>query len=648
MQHTQVIGRSARRNTILRRAAATAVIGLVAGTQAQAATTHILMLQGGSTWTDSLWIGGPMTAPTNNPGDIVNFSGITGGARQLDVDVTIGQIQNNVDANFELTPHENDYKLTLDNTGGTTNPLGNNRAFLGTLGTGSIRLGVNVVINGDLDISTATGTVEMTSGTSITGTGNIYIRKPGNNSITLSNVQNAGAIEYVGSQTGLLQLNGVMGPNATTFTIKSGTVRAGTTDGQFGSAQIILGDTSGSEDVTLQARGLNPNDIIVRGGNTGTVKLMGIHGSGPGSFSGTITLENHDLVLDFAEIRGTVTGTGNVIWTNRNISSTSTAVFNNVGALILNSDQSGQLGFGGSIGANVTQIVQNSPTLTFNLAGNNVDFAGSVFANVGTVQASSNTALNANNVVHVNAGATFRISNHVTIAGLVDGTDGGGSVIGTGYTLTIGGSGTYVFSGSRDATGPLVKTGTGTQIFTGHHVYTGATTINGGALIVDGSLGQTTVTVNEGGTLGGSGAIGGPTTVKSGGILSPGSSPGTLTFLDNLTLNNGAILLFEAGDLVTVEGTLDLDDNWTLALGDGFKDGGSVVLFQYGQLAGSPDLEPTFDLSALGFVPSSSLSLVDTGSQIILNGVSVVPEPTGLALLAGAAGLMVRRRRVGR
>lgn len=640
--------RAIRRNSVVQRAAVITLVGMLAGSQAQAATTHTLMLQdGGTTWTDSLWIGGMLIAPTNNPGDIVNFSAISGsGSRQLDTNVTIGQMQGNVNANFELTPHENNYTLTFDNTGGDVNPQGNLRSFLGTFGTGSIKLGVNVVLNGDLDIATATGTIEMTNTASITGTGNIYINKPGSNTITLNNVQNAGAVVYTGSQSGLLLLNGVMGPNATTFTVKSGTVRGGVTNGQFGSAQIILGDTSGDADVTFSARGDNPNNILVVGGNTGITKLMGVYGLGNGTYSGTITLDNHDLVLDFAHISGSVVGTGDILFTNRNISVGATSLFNHAGAITLNSDQSGTLGFAGNIGANVTKIVQESPTFAFNLAGNNSSFAGPVFVKAGTLQASSNTALNANNVVHVNSDATFHVSNHVTIAGLVDGESGGGSVTGTGHTLTLAGSGTYVFSGSRNATGPLVKDGTGTQIFTGDHVYTGATSINGGALIIDGSLGETVVTVNASGTLGGSGTIGGATTIKSGGILSPGSSPGTLTFLNNLTLNNGAILQFEAGDLVVVNGTLDLDDNWTLALGGGFKNGGSVVLFDYTTLAANPDFDPNFDLSGLGFVPTTPLSLVDTGSQIVLNGISVaVPEPAGLALLACGAGLMIRRRR---
>ena len=83
-----------------------------------------------------------------------------------------------------------------------------------------------------------------------------------------------------------------------------------------------------------------------------------------------------------------------------------------------------------------------------------------------------------------------------------------------------------------------------------------------------------------------------------------------------------------------MNGTLDLNDDWTLRLtGPGFLDGGSLTIFTYDTLAASPDLAPTFDTSLLGFIPSSSLSLFDNGSGIDLIGVSV-PEPSIFVLAA--------------
>ena len=74
----------------------------------------------------------------------------------------------------------------------------------------------------------------------------------------------------------------------------------------------------------------------------------------------------------------------------------------------------------------------------------------------------------------------------------------------------------------------LMKTGTGTLTLTKIDTYVGSTTVNAGKLVVNGRLLETAVTVAGGGTLGGDGRVL-ATTVQSGGVLSPGDSPGTFT-----------------------------------------------------------------------------------------------------------------------
>lgn len=213
---------------------------------------------------------------------------------------------------------------------------------------------------------------------------------------------------------------------------------------------------------------------------------------------------------------------------------------------------------------------------------------------------------------------------------------------------------TGIISNAADfATGQalsLQKQGTSTWVLEGDNTYTGATSVTAGALIINGNSSTATGAVSVTGasalataTLGGIGIVGGNTTLNNFSVLSPGQSPGTLTFSSALTLNNGATYTFEGGDLVAVGGILTLTDNWILALGSGLSDGGSVTLFTYGT-AGGFDLAPTFDITNLGFSPSGALSLSDTGSSIVLNGLSVVPEP-GAPLICTLGLLVLLRRR---
>lgn len=194
------------------------------------------------------------------------------------------------------------------------------------------------------------------------------------------------------------------------------------------------------------------------------------------------------------------------------------------------------------------------------------------------------------------------------------------------------------------------KQGSGSLTLTGNNSYTGFTQIEQGALIVNGNQTSATgaVTVTNA-TLGGEGIIGGTTTIGTGGILTPGSTNGTLTFNQDLIVNTTtSTVVFEGGDHVNVVGQLTLSSEWNLTLSAGFADGGSIVLFTFGTISGSPDLTPDFDISGLGFTPSSTLTLSQVGNSIVLNGISVIPEPsTGLLVLLGigAAGLLRKRVR---
>ncbi|TDT89601.1 outer membrane autotransporter protein [Azorhizobium sp. AG788] len=111
-------------------------------------------------------------------------------------------------------------------------------------------------------------------------------------------------------------------------------------------------------------------------------------------------------------------------------------------------------------------------------------------------------------------------------------------------------------------TGGLTKGGTGQLTLSGNNTYTGPTVINGGYLIVNGSIVSPT-TVNSGGTLGGTGRVGN-VTVNGGGTLMPGTlgSAGTLTVNGNLAMAANSKLLITATPTTTsnvqVNGTATL------------------------------------------------------------------------------------------
>ena len=103
-----------------------------------------------------------------------------------------------------------------------------------------------------------------------------------------------------------------------------------------------------------------------------------------------------------------------------------------------------------------------------------------------------------------------------------------GNVLQSGSTVTVdSSSGAFTLGSVVSGSNSLVKNGSGTTTLNATNTYTGTTTVSSGMLLVNGdnSAASGAVTVASGASLGGSGIIGGATTIQSGGFLAPGNSP---------------------------------------------------------------------------------------------------------------------------
>jgi hypothetical protein len=124
----------------------------------------------------------------------------------------------------------------------------------------------------------------------------------------------------------------------------------------------------------------------------------------------------------------------------------------------------------------------------------------------------------------------------------------------TARTVAIGVDGATIDTGANAlvanglwlAEGILTKVGTGALALE-DLAWLQNVVVAEGTFQVDGSLAGTSIVVNPGGTLSGSGVISAPTTVA--GTLQPGDAPGTLTFTAPVTLQAGSTLA------ISVDGT---------------------------------------------------------------------------------------------
>lgn len=165
-------------------------------------------------------------------------------------------------------------------------------------------------------------------------------------------------------------------------------------------------------------------------------------------------------------------------------------------------------------------------------------------------------------------GGTLDITGTDQTIGGLEGEEGASVVIGDSQ-LTVAQDGNTAFGGEISGSGSLVKDGEGTLNLTGDSSYTGPTTVNGGTLAVNGSI-VSSVTVEDGGTLGGNGSVG-STTIRDGGKVGPGNSIGQLTVNGDLAFAAGSTYEVEvnaagAADRIDATGAVTIASTASVAV----------------------------------------------------------------------------------
>ena len=572
------------------------------------------------------------------------------------------------------------------NTGSTLTLSGNNTHTGGTaLSAGTLNINSATALGAGVFTITG-GTLDNTSGGSITLNNNNPQAWNGDFTFTGSNALNLG--------TGAVTLGGNR-----QVTVSANTLTVG---GVISGGYTLT--KSGSGTMTLTGNNTYTGGTTVNGGTlavSGTQSSTGVITVGNGTLTVAGNWDNQGNVT--INSGGTLTITSGGIYRKSDGSARYanglSVTINTGGTLNLNSfAYNGEGGLGGSPDYGTLRVLAGG---TINVTGNThtsgQDFyvanGSSGTFNMVTADQTLTLMGNGNTNIAIGGALTFGGAGNITVSEVIQNNTGAGSIIKSGGgTLTLSGANTY--SGGSTVTGGMLVAGstqafgTGTVVVNGGGLdmaawntgvavdfYSGfvrntynnsvVTTVKTGATMdLDVSTGLGSLIVETGGVLKGEGTVLGDTTIS--GTQSPGKSPGSQTFNTNLTYNDTALLEWEFnGNSLGVRGVdfdaLDVNGNLTISAGAKLK----IINLQpidYSDAAWNVSRDFTVIAVAGGSASTGLFTLDPTGDTTIagrgawsvvnnMDGVSVdlhwtaIPEPATFTLIGTALLIATIRRR---
>jgi hypothetical protein len=417
-----------------------------------------------------------------------------------------------------------------------------------------------------------------------------------------------GANSYTGSTT-----------LGSTTTPDNGTIQI-SADGNLGAAAnpVIFGIGNGT--LALSAAVSSARSVNLTG--TGTFQTSSGISTWSGLFSGTGIVQ--------------VTGTGTLQLTDANTYSGGTNIFGgtlqisdlgNAGSGLItlgNGTQTGALellsAFMSSTLANAIAI--NSPGGTILLdvpAGQSPIFSGNISGTAGTLTINQTNA------------STLALSGSNTFSGVMTLLNPNGNLqISSNNGLLLSSllnNGSLIFNqpggafvgGSISGPGSLAVQGPGLVVLAGQNNFTGPTTVNGGALFIDGTSSASPITVNNGAALGGSGQVQNVTVLAGGAVVPGDAAPGTLTG-SNFTFNTGSDLFIFLGD--NGSGQIAATNNITI------NPGATLTLSQISPL--NPQVAKYTIAKAGSITQNAQFTLASSLPRYILD---ILYSPTEIVLL---------------